>query len=424
MATERQEEESSAEDVPLGRWGALAIRDFRFFWAHGMLQGLARNMRDTLTYFLVYDLTGSAVDLGITGAFQAVPVLVLGLLGGAMADSMDRKRLLVYSQAANFVAMALLPILIFTETVQVWHLWLLTSFWSGVNILGRPAQRAFLPRLVPRSHIMNGITWFGALSQGTLFGGPLLAGVLIAVVDVGWAFVANTALLFFAIVATVAIRTSGEQIGEARKVSLSAIREGMRYLKTKEVLWGTFLMDFGVMSFGFFRPLMPLLAFEVYEVGDVGLGMLASAPAAGSILGTIILLRIGDPHRKGVVVVLSYVGYSLGLIAMGLSPWFLAGLGALAFLGLMDIISFTVRQALIQLAAPDSYRGRVGSFSSVLAALGNSTGAAEMGGLAAIVGAPGAFIINGCIGMSITGAVGLKWRGIWRYDQRTEPAVD
>ena len=424
MTTERQEEESSAEDVPLGRWGALAIRDFQFFWAHGLLQGLARNMRDTLTYFLVYDLTGSAVDLGITGAFQAVPVLVLGLLGGAMADSMDRKRLLVYSQAANFAAMALLPVLIFTETVQVWHLWLLTSFWSGVNILGRPAQRAFLPRLVPRSHIMNGITWFGALSQGTLFGGPLLAGVLIAVVEVGWAFVVNAALLFFAIVATVAIRTSGKQIGEARKVSLAAIWEGARYLKTKEVLWGTFLMDFGVMSFGFFRPLMPLLAFEVYEVGDVGLGMLASAPAAGSILGTIILLRIRDPQRKGVVVVLSYVGYSLGLVAMGLSPWFLLGLVTLAFLGLMDVISFTVRQALIQLASPDQYRGRVGSFSSVLAALGNSAGAAEMGALAAFAGAPGAFIINGCIGMSITAGAGLKWRGIWRYDQRTEPPAE
>ena len=424
MATDRQADDSSAEDVPLGRMGALAIRDFRFFWAHGLLQGLARNMRDTLTYFLVYDLTGSAVDLGITGAFQAAPVLVLGLLGGAMADSMNRKRLLIYSQAANCVAMALLPVLIFADLVAVWHLWLLTSFWSGVNILGRPAQRAFLPRLLPRSHIMNGITWFGALSQGTLFGGPLLAGVLIAVIGAGGAFVVNTALLFFAVIATIAIRTSGAQVGEARKVSLSAIWEGMRYLKTKEVLWGTFLMDFGVMSFGFFRPLMPLLAFEVYHVGEAGLGMLASAPAAGSILGTIVLLYVGDVRRKGVVVVLSYVGYALGLVALGLSPWFLVGLAMLAFLGLMDVISFTVRQALIQLAAPDAYRGRVGSFSSVLAALGNSTGAAEMGSLAAITGAPGAFIINGCIGISITAACGLRWRGIWRYDQRTQPAAD
>lgn len=419
MAAEREDAGAEAS----GRWGALAFRDFRFFWAHGLLQNLARNMRETLVFYLVWDLTGSELDLGITAVFQAIPVLVLGLLGGALADAADRKKLLIYTQAANFAAMALLPVLIFTETVEVWHLWVLTTFWSGTNILGRPAQRAFLPRLLPRSHVMNGITWFGALSQGTLFGGPFLAGTLIAVVDVGWALVVNSAILFFAIVATIAIRTSGKQVGEQRKVSLAAIWEGARFLKTKEVLWGTFLMDFGVMSFGFFRPLMPALA-DLYGVDEVGLGMLFSAPAAGSILGTLILLRIGDPARKGRMVVLAYVGYALGLVALGLAPWFHIGLAALAFLGLMDIISFTARQALIQLAAPDRYRGRAGSFSSILAALGNSAGGAEMGALAAFVGAPAAFIINGCVGLGITTGTGLKWKGVWRYDQRTEPVLD
>ena len=124
------------------------------------------------------------------------------------------------------------------------------------------------------------------------------------------------------------------------------------------------------------------------------------------------------------MVVLAYVGYALGLIALGLAPWFHIGLAALAFLGLMDIISFTARQALIQLAAPDQYRGRAGSFSSILAALGNSAGGAEMGALAAVVGAPAAFIINGCVGLGITTGTGLKWKGVWRYDQRTEPVLD
>ena len=238
MATERQGEEPSAGDAPLGRWGALAIRDFRFFWAQGLLQGLARNMRELLIGFLVFDLSGSKLDLGITGIFMTLPVIVLGLLGGALADAVDRKRLLIYTHTANFAGMALLPVLIFTGTVQVWHLWLLASFWAGVSILGRPAERAFLPRLLPRSHVMNGITWFGALSQGTLFGGPLIGGVLIAVVGVGWAFAVNAAFLFLAIIATMAIRTSGVQVGEARRVSLAAIWEGARYLKTKEVLWG------------------------------------------------------------------------------------------------------------------------------------------------------------------------------------------
>jgi len=429
MATERQGEESGTPDAPLGRWGALAIRDFQLFWAQGLLQGLARNMRELLLGFLVFDLTGSTLDLGITGIFMTLPVIVLGLLGGALADAVDRKKLLIYTQAANFAGLALLPVLIFTGAVQVWHLWLLASFWSGMSILGRPAERAFLPRLVPRSHVMNGITWFGALSQGTLFGGPLVGGVLIALVGVGWAFAVNAVFLLLAVFATMAIRTSGEQLGEARRVSLAAIWEGARYLRTKEVLWGAYLMDFGVMSFGFFRIIMPALAEDVYGVGAIGLGMLVAAPAAGSFLGTGILLRMGDPPRKGVMIVLANVGYSLGLAMLGLaalalSSWFYVALAVLAFLGLMDVVSFTARQALIQLVAPDYYRGRVGSFSSILAGLGNGTGSAVIGGVSSLAGVPGAFIINGCICLSITAASGLTWRGIWRHDQRTEAPAD
>ncbi len=420
MATEREDASLAAP----GRWGALAFRDFQLFWAHGLFQGLARNMRDALAYYLVFDLTGSKLDLGITGLFQGVPILVFGLLGGALADSVDRKRLLVYTQTANLAALAVLPALIFTERVELWHLWFLTSFWSAVNVLGRPAQRAFIPRLVPRSHIMNAITWFGALSQGTLFGGPLAAGLLVSTAGVGWAFVVNSGLLFIAVVATVAIRASGKQEGEPRRVSFGAIWEGARYLKTREVLLGSYLMDFGVMSFGFFRPLMPVLAFEVYMVGDVGWGALSAAPAAGSILGTLLLLVVRDPQRKGVVIVLANAGYAAGLVALGLSPWFLMGFAMLTFLGLMDVVSFTTRQALIQLAAPDRFRGRVGSFSSILAGLGNSAGAAEIGALAMVTGAPIAFIINGCVGLGITAGSTLKWKGVWRYDQRTEPVLD
>ncbi len=420
MAAEREDSSLAAPR----RWGALAFRDFQLYWAHGLFQGIARNMRDALTYYMVFDLTGSTLDLGITGLFQGVPILVFGLLGGALADAVDRKRLLVYTQAANFAALAVVAALIFTDLVQLWHLWLLTSFSSAVNVLGRPAQRAFLPRLVPRSHIMNAITWFGALSQGTLFGGPLAAAFLVATVGIAWAFVANSCFLFIGMIATAAIRASGKQEGEPRKVSFSAIVEGARYTKTREVLLGSYLMDFGVMSFGFFRPLMPVLAFEVYHVGDVGWGLLSAAPAAGSILGTLLLLLLRDPQRKGVIIVFANAGYAAGLVALGLSPWFLMGLAMLTFLGLMDIISFTTRQALIQLVAPDQFRGRVGSFSSILAGLGNSGGAAEIGALAAVVGAPLALVINGCVGLGVTAGSGLKWKGVWRYDQRKEPAVD
>ena len=424
MAVEEQREREDENAVPMSRWGSLVFRDFQLFWAHGLLQGVSRNMRDALTYYVVFDLSGSALQLGVTGMFQAVPIILFGLLGGALADSMDRKKLLVYTQVANLASMVLLAALVFSGLVQVWHLWLLVSFWSAVNVVGRPAQRAYLPRMVPRSHIMNAITWFGSLSQGTLFAGPLIAGLFIAFVSIGWAYVANAAFLLLAVIATMAIRASGRQEGEPRKVSVGAIWEGVRFLKTREVLLATYLMDFGVMSFGFFRPLMPILTLKVYMVGGLGFGILSAAPAVGAILGSVTLLMIGDPPRKGIMILLSYVAYTLGLIALGLSPWFLMALAVLAVLGFMDVISFTARQALIQLVSPDRFRGRVGSLSTILSGLGNSTGSTEMGALAAVVGAPGALIINGFVGLGITAASGLKWMGLWRYDQRKEKPED
>lgn len=425
MSDEHDEEPAGAEDAaPLSRWGALAFRDFRFYWAHGLLQGVARNMRDMLTFYLVYDLSGSALQLGITGLFQGAPIILFGLVGGALADALNRKTLLIVSQAANLVSMLALTALVFTGLVETWHLWIFASFWSAVNALGRPAQRAYLPRLVPRAYVMNAITWFGALSQGTLFAGPILGGLLIAFVGVGWAYAANSALLFFAIAATVAIRASGEQEGGARQPSLRSIWDGVLFLKSREVLLSSYLLDFGVMSFGFFRPLTPILALDVYEVGEVGLGALNAAPAAGSILGSVALLLMRDPPRKGIIIVLSYAAYALGLIWLGISPWFWLALAALVSLGLTDVLSFTAKQALIQLVAPDRFRGRAGSLSTITAGVGNSTGSAEMGGLAAVTGAPGALIINGFIGLGVTAVAALTWKGLWRYDQRKEPISD
>ena len=402
------------------RLGALAFRDFRFYWVHGLLQGIARNMRELLTFYLVFEISGSALQLGITGVFQGVPILIFGLLGGAMADSFDRKRLLIYTQLANVLFLGIIAILVFSDTIMVWHLWVLASLASAVNALGRPAQRAYLPRMVPRAHVMNAITWFGALSQGTLFVGPMLAAILIASVGVGWAFTSNAIILLCGAFATLAIRASGAQEGTPPMVSLKSIWEGVQFLRTKEVLFGSYLLDFCVMSFGFFLPLMPVLAVDVYQVGEIGLGLLTAAPAVGSIMASGILLVVGDIRRKGAAVVLSYVGYAVGLIALGFSPWFWMALLVLVILGLMDVVSFTVRQALIQLVAPDKYRGRAGSFSTILAGVGNSTGSAEMGALAGVIGAPFALVINGIIGLAITGSAAAKWPGLWLYDEDKE----
>ena len=404
-----------ATSASVSSWGALGFSDFRYFWANGFFQGIARSMRDTLTFLLVFQLSGSALALGITGVFQAVPAILFGLLGGAMADAMDRKKLLIYTQGANVLAGGLLAFLVVFDLVAVWHIWLFASFWTAVHILGRPAQRAYMPRLVPANHLMNAITWFGALSQGTQIFGALAAGFIAAIVGVGWAFMVNAAVLIIALLAILPIRASGQPEGDNRKVSLHTVWEGVQFVRLKEVLISSFVLDFGVMSVGFIRPILPILALDVYAVGEAGLGVMNAATAVGSVLGTLILLKIGNVERKGAVILVAYGFYSVGLFALGLSPWFLTALAALAVLGSMDVVAFTLKQSMIQLVAPDQFRGRASSLSSILSVLGNATGAVENGAMAAVFGAPGAIVINSFVALGVTGVVGARWRGLWGY---------
>lgn len=399
----------------VGPLSSLKFRDFRFFVAQGALQGISRNMRETLTFFLVYDLSGSAIALGLTGLFQVIPVLILGLLGGALADSMNRRSLIVITQVTNTFSAGLLAFLVFLDLAAVWHLWVLTAFWSGVNAMGRPAHRALVPRLVPSSHIVNAITWYGAVNQGALFLGPIIAGFLLALLGVAWPFVINAAVLIAAVFMTLAIHERGIPEGGTGGVSLRAIWDGMRFVRFQQVLVASLSLDFGVMAVGFFRPLMPILAFEVYDVGVAGLGIMNAAPALGSVVGSLILLLLGDIRRKGVVIVAGYFAYATSLVVLGVAPWFAVGLLALALLGLTDVVTFTVRQALMQIVAPDEYRGRAASLASALANMANATGAAQMGMLAAVAGAPGALIINGVLAIGLASAVTSRWRVLWRF---------
>jgi MFS family permease len=410
------ERTETTQNEPHSRWGALAYPDFRWFWAHGLLQGIARNMREMLTFLLVYQLSGSALQLGLTGLFQAVPSIIFGLIGGALADAVDRKKLLIYTQAANVVSGGVIAALVLTDNAQVWHLWAFTSFWSAVSVLGRPAQRAYIPRLVPQSQVMNAITWHSALSQGTLFAGPLAAGILARLLGIGWAYAAISVVLFASLLAVFAIRASGVPQGPPRKASARTIVEGIQFVSMQEVLKAAMVMDFGVMSVGFLRPILPILALDVYDIGEIGLGLLGGAPAIGAVAASLTLLLVGDFKRKGVVIVLAYAGYAVAMALLGLTPWIGLALAALAVTGYMDVIAFTLKQTLIQIVAPDQFRGRAASLSSILSVTGNATGAMEMGSLAAVFGAPGALIINSGLALGMTGVVTLRWMGLWRHE--------
>ncbi len=402
-------------------WASLAYRDYRLMWGSSFGSATAMQMRQVVNLWLIFQLTGSPVQLGLTGLFQAIPVLFLGVFAGALADVFDRRKLLFLVQASGLLTAVGLAVLSYTDTLQVWHIFAFTSLSSASMIVGGPARVSLTSRLVPRTHLMNAITLNTALSEGAFFFGPIFAGFLLEWVSPGTTFLVNAFLFVPGMIALVAMRTSGAPESPRQGVSLRVVLEGAQFVWRERVLLPMFLMDFGVVIVGFYRPLLPILAADVFHVGPGALGVLFAAPAVGSVLGSSTLLLLGEVKRKGVLFLVSVLMYAASLALLGVSSWYWMALLAAGALGYTDSLSVVVRTTLTQTLAPDRLRGRAASYSNSFAILGNALGSMEAGFVAGAIGAGGTLLLGGAVAAGGVVAGGLKWRDVWRYRSEGSP---
>ena len=409
------ETQGNSDTVRVRPWASLAHRDFRFMWAGALSASIARQMRQVINLYFIYELTGSAYMLGLVGLFQVIPTMALALFGGVVADVFDRRKLLLLAQVGGLIPAVGLAALTHTDTISVWHIFAFTSLSAALNILEGPVRTAYLPRLVPSHHLMNAVTLNSSVFELSVLVGPIFGGILIDYTSIGNVYIINALLFLPAIVLFSFIRASGKPQDSRQSISFKAIFEGMRFIWFQRILLGLFLVDFGLVIVGFYRPLLTILASDVFHVGGTGLGVLFAAPAIGSFMGFITLLWMGDVKRKGMLFLFSVMGYAFGLIFLGVAPWFWLALLAAWILGYTDSISVVIRQTLTQLLAPDEIRGRASSFSNLFANAGNALGSMEAGFVAQAIGAGGTLIFGGIVATVIVSAVGLSWRGLWRY---------
>lgn len=401
--------------VVIRPWSSLTYPDYRWLVISSLFSGASMQMQQLVNLFLVYELSGSAVDLGLTGLFQAIPSLFVGLFSGALADRMARKKLVILCRLLNLLPPLALGVLALTGTIRVWHIFVFTAVSSAARLLSMPAQNSLIPHLVPPTHLLNAITFYTSQNQVAHFVGPLLAGIFIDWVGVGPVYFLNGFFVVLSLVSLLAIKAEGIPEGANRRFSLRTILEGFQFVWRQQMLMALFLLDFGVIIVGYIRPLLPILAKDVFHVGASGLGILNAAPAVGSVLGSATILLAGEVQRKGVLVLTSTFLYALGLGFLGLSSWFWIAVVAVAVLGYTDIIGLTVRRTLTHLLAPDQLRGRASSISSIMAQTGNGLGAMEAGFVAALIGAPGTLLLGGALSAGVVLGIGLWCPQLWQY---------
>ena len=407
-----EREPSVARIKPLA---SFRFGEFRWVLASFVIGFIGFQIRQITNLLVIWEITGSPFSLGLLGVFQFAPMLLLVFIGGSIADMVDRRTLLIITQAGNFLLACVLAALTLTDSIEVWHIYGTTLVTAAVNTFEGPARMAMLPHLVPRSHLMNAITLNQAARHAAMLIGPAIGGLLIGLVGVGWTyatvcfiFVPSIGALF--LVKAMPPGTSGGR----RRMDVKSMLQGFRFVFSTHVILAMMLLDIVAMLFTNHRGLVPVFK-DILEVGTFGYGVLFSAPAVGFLLGSGALLIAGDFKRKGLVVVGSYAAYLASMAVFALSRNYLLSLLALTLVGATDGIGAIMRSTILQMAVPDDIRGRATAVLQLSNRGGPSLGQLILGSMAAAILAPNALIVGVVIGVATLVVAMLTVRDIVRY---------
>ncbi len=393
-------------------------RDFRLLFVSGVVFYLGAMVSYVAVPFQVYDLTGSNFAVGAIGIVELVPLVVFGLYGGALADHVDRRRLLVWTGVVQAVATAVLAVNAFAGEPSLVVIFVVAAVLTSSASMQRPSREALMPRTVQHDQIMaaNALTSFG-MQVGVLVG-PAIGGLLIAYVGIGWCFVIDVCGLVVATLMYLAMRPYPHR-AETTPPSLQGIAEGMRYAIGRRDLLGTYLVDIAAMLLAMPVVLFPALAEEVFERPEL-LGLLYSAETVGALLATALSGWTARVHHHGRAIVVAATAYGACIGLAGLMPSFGLVVVFFALAGAADMVSGIFRGTVWSQTIPEAMRGRLAGIEMLSYSLGPLGGQVRAGITADLWTVRGAIASGGfaCVaGVALT-AVAL--RDFWSYDARTD----
>jgi MFS family permease len=325
-------------------------------------------------------------------------------VGGVAADRLNRVRLVQFGRFVNAAIVSALAVLTLTESVEVWHLLLITVLNGGFTAVTQPARTAVIPALVPSEKLVNAIALNATIMQSSQITGPALAGVAIGIVGLGSVYLLNGLFYFLAMLALIAI-----QVPRSQAISQNIWRsflDGLIFVRSRPAIISLLALDLGETVLGSYRALLPILAANL-GAGPGGYGLLSAAPGVGSVAGSAFILSLGDMRYKGLYAVFGVLAYCVALIMLALSPWFALTAFAASLLGFTNSVQVIPRNSAIIAMSPDDLRGRVEAFRTMLAGGGPPLGYTLSGAMAAVLGAPAALVLGAAACASVVVAIGL-----------------
>lgn len=397
----------------------LRHRDFNLYWFGVVFSEIGTRGTLAAVLFQIYALTKSIPLTGLVGLAQAIALLLLSPLGGALADRVDRRLLLQATQAASLLVALGLMAVSYSGAVQIWHILVAVVLTTAAATFDQPARQALIPAMVAREELPQAFSLLNPSRELAVLIGPALAGVLIAVGGPALMYAVDAGTYAVLVVVLGALRTP-PLVSEAKVRSIWAnISEGAGFVVRHPLIWQLMSLDLSATLFGAYRVVLPALAVDVLKVGPTGYGLLSAAPSAGALLATYVVFRIvGKSRRLGRVLLWSSVGYGISVALFALAPGLVLMLLAGALIGGFDAMATSIRHAAVQLETPDGLRGRVSSIYQMASRGGPALGNVNIGWIAGLLGPVAGLTVGGLVSVIYAGSLLISGGRVNEYQGR------
>ncbi len=365
----------------------------------------------------IYKLTGDPFDLALIGLVQVTPILSLFIFTGWVVDNFPRKTILILCGLVETCTLISMAIVMHTDTINVNYIFALLFVHGCTRAFLSPAQQAILPNIVSEEALSKAVAITSTVWNAASTSGPFIAGLLIAWIDLdtywllGFLSLAGT-LLMFSLPRLAHVKASGRGIDQ--------ILGGIRFIKNSPYVLGSISLDLLVVLLGSVMALLPIYAADILHVGPEGLGILRGMPALGAVIMGLLMTRMPPMRHSGITLFGALAIFAFSILVFAVSKNYWLSLGALCIYGAADMVSVNIRSTLIQLATPDSLRGRVGAVNSIFIASSNDIGDFRAGAVAAVIPPVATVALGGIMALLVTVAGYYYFPKIRKLDLLTD----
>ncbi|MHB8645665.1 MAG: MFS transporter [Thermomicrobiales bacterium] len=393
---------------------------YRRLWIGQSLSSFGSRMTSVAVPIQVYALTHSSLAVGMIGLTIAAPLIGLGLLGGSIADAFDRRALVLATTTLLAIVSLLFALQALLDLRQLWLLYVLIAVQSCLSAINQPAQRAFIPRLLPPDRIPAAAALSFLSFQVSLTAGPLVAGALIAVAGLQTAYVVDAVSFVFSFYGVLRLPAMPPHDGGTTP-GLGAVVEGLRFVRHQSVIATALLVDLNATIFGMPFALFPALAVTHFGGGPQVIGLLYAAPGIGGLIGSTFSGTLSHIHRQGRAILIALAVWGAAIAGFGATHLLWLGVTLLAIAGAADVVNGVFRTTIIQINTPDVLQGRVNSVGFVVGTGGPRLGDIESGIVASVTSPAFSAVSGGLVSVFGVVLLGLIRPAFARYDARKQP---